>query len=475
MKNEYLVSEEAKEMLAELSEKMDELLVEGRTYHSEVNIDEHGSSRDGIYFYENGVLHDFNNFGKYAKEEIREHIESINRFNFIKLLTFFPVYSKIKFTFKKGELIQAEKFSIPMLLESVKSKVIKRLMLFVDNDQVLHKAEVLLHFKKEGNEIGMFVDSTYYYDNKISSYDDTANKEDILSIYHQLDGKIETLYFICENDTIQAQSYPAFEEHGLQLLTVSQIESDPEYKKRKEASEECKKLRNDFFSSLGKPDEHIIYLSLGGLGDHSWPEDSTLHNSCKMRVIYTPESTVLMTDGLSDIYRYSDDDEHLEHNGIGAEFYMEFHSTVPYEIIHKHFAVALINSVSQMAIGHGDFKSLMENLRVTFVEFSEENIELWVTSENNPNQDLSSFLVSEDFIEDESFGVLLGIESKTVPQKLQLNLEEILLISIKPVVKKWLSKDQLRSDNNEEAKQHIIKEFKDSGSWNLVPLTYHSK
>ena len=478
MTNEYLNSEEAKKMIAELSEKMNHLLVEGRTYHSEVNKSQYGSSSGGVYFYENEVLHNFNNFGKYTRDEIKDHLKELRDCSFSDLITFFPPYSKIKFTFKKDQQIKAERYTVQMLLESIKNKIEEDLKLFGEEDEVLIKTEALVHFKVEADEVGMFVDSTFHYTNKVSSFEFVTNSDDVLAMYHQLEGKIESLYFIYENGTIKAQSQPAFESHGLQPLTVSQIEVAPDFKLRKDAAEKCKSLRHDFFNSLGKLDEHIIYLRVGGFRDHSWPENSTSHNSCKMRVIHAPESTILITDGLSDVYRDYNQDQNLEYNGIGAEFYMEFYGEMPYEIIKEHFAVALVNSTSQIAIGHGDFKKLMENHGETSVEFTEENIELWVNRENNANQDLSTFLPLDDFLKNDSFAVLLGLESKTVPQKLQLNLEEILLVSIKPVNKKWLSKTKLRSDKNDvakEARQSIIKEFKDSGEWNLVPLTYQKE
>lgn len=478
MTNEYLTSEEAQKLIAELSVKMDELIVEGRTYHSEVNRSEYGTSSSGVYFYENETLHDFNNFGKYTSEEIIDHLKVLRKTSFSDLVTFFPAYSKIKFTFKKGEKIKAERYTVLMLLESISKKIEEDVKLHSEEDGVLLKAESLIHFKKEADEIGMFVDSTFHYTSKTRSFEHVTKSDDVIAIFHQLDGKLETLYFRYENGIINAQSQPAFEAHGLQPLTVSQIELAPDYKLRKDAAEQCKILRHDFFNSLGNLDERIIYLRVGGFRDHSWPENSTSHNSCKMRVIHTQESAILITDGLSDVYGNSNQDQNLEYNGIGAEFYMEFYGNIPFENIHEHFAVALINSTSQIAIGHGDFKKLLENHGETSVEFTEENIEIWVNRENHANQDLSTFLPEADFIKNDSFAVLLGLESKTVPKRLPLNLEEILLVNIKPVRKKWLSKTKLRSDSNDvakEARQSIREEFKESGEWNLVPLTYQNE
>ena len=81
-------------------------------------------------------------------------------------------------------------------------------------------------------------------------------------------------------------------------------------------------------------------------------------------------------------------------------------------------------------------------------------------------------------MKNESFGVLLGMQSNTVPQKLKLNLEEILLISVKPFENKWLKTTKIRSKNNAVAKaarEEMMQTWKESGEMNLVPLTYQKE
>lgn len=477
MINEYLNSEKAQKMITELSEKMDGLLIAGRTYHSISYRDKYGSSGSGISFHENGKRYDYSHSGNYKEDEIKKHIDGLRECRYSDLITFFPVYSKIKFTFKKGERINAERYSIPMLLDDIKNETEHTASIHCGDDSTFIKAETLIHFKKEAGETALFIDATYHYNDKVKSFGHAITK-DILPIYHQLGGTLRSLYFLCENGTIKVQSDPACEDVGFEPLMISHIELSPEYKKEKEIAAKAKKLRHDFFSSLGKLDERIIYLRIGGFRNHPWPENSTSHNSCKMRVIHAPESTILITDGLSDIYKDFYHGKNSQYNGIGAEFYMEFYGNIPYEVIHEHFAVALVNSVSQIAIAHGDFKVLIENHREISLEFTEENIELWINKENNANQDLSTFLVQDNFFMHGSFAVLLGMESQTVPQKLQMNLEEILLVSIKPVGKEWLSNTRLRSDDDEvakEARQNIMREWKEKGEWNLLPLTYQKE
>lgn len=475
MKNEHLNSEEAQKMVTAISEKMNPLLVAGRSYHAEITRNEHGHSGGGVSFYEDGLLHNYAESGKYTEDEISDHTDAIGNTDFDDLIRFFPVHSKVKFTFKRDEPIQAAQYTVAMFLEEIKTNIEDNR--FQPENKILKK-ELLVHFKPEADELGLFMDSTEYFENSMRSFDFMQNSEDLKSIYYLLEEKLQTLYFKYENGAIEAQSNPAFEAHGLKPLAVNSIEVEPEYKKRQEAFNEGVKVRHEFFNSLGKLDERILYLRVGGFRDNSWPEDSTSHNSCKMRVIHTPETTILITDGLTDIYTRAQQDKNLEFNGIGAEFYMEFFGQIPYEVIHKHFAMALINSVSQIALRHGDIKSLMLAKKQISIEFTEENIEIWINRENHANHNLRTFLTPEGFLKDDSIGVLLGTESKLVPQQVQFNLEEVLMINIKPVESVWLKKTKLRSEDEEtakEARETILKEWKESGAWNLVPLTYQKE
>ncbi|MBC9810894.1 hypothetical protein H9Y05_00250 [Crocinitomicaceae bacterium CZZ-1] len=475
MTNDYLSSEEAQKMIAEVTEKMNPLLVEGRTYFSEITRDEHGSSGGNVSFFENGAIHRYGKTGNYSDDEFMEHVGAIEDTDFRYLIRFFPVHAKVKFTFSKGEPIRMEQYTVAMFLEDIKENI--------ENDHYrpedkIQKKELLVSFTQEADELGMFMDTTEYYEASMRSFDFMSGSSDLESIYHLLGGKLDRFYFKYENGVIAAQSSPAFEEHGLPLLTVTSIEVSPEYSKRKEAFEEGQRLRHAFFRSLGTLDDRIIYLRVGGFRDHSWPENSTSHNSCKMRVIHTPETTILITDGLTDIYTTPHQDENLEYNGIGAEFYMEFYGQIPYEVVHKHFAMALVNSVSQVALGHGEIKQLMLAKQYVSVEFTEENIELWVNRENHDNHNCRSFLTPEGFLKDDCFGVMLGMESKLVPQRVQLNLEEVLMINIKPVDSMWLKASKLRSEDDDVAKvarEAIISEWKEKGEWNLVPLTYQKE
>jgi len=474
MESQNIKSNKAKNIIEGLSKAIDSHLVKGRTYHSDITKNENGSTGGKIYFFENEVLYNYANTGDYTREELDQHTKLISEttfegFNLEDLITFFPVNSKIRFTLKKGILIKVEAFDVTMLINEIKTKWEKR---FLNSDKTHIKTEALIHFKKEADELGLFIDYSEHYSNLIHSFGNIKRGGDnIPAIYHSLDGKIESLYLKYENGKLEAQSNPAFEQFDLSLLSIEKIDLEPKFKEKKDKFEQAKKIRHEFFNSIGKLDERILFLRVGGFRDQSWPENSSSHNSCKMRVIHAKNSTILTTDGLTDIYMR----QNLNYNGIGIEFYIEFHEKIPFEVIHKHFAMALVNSVSQIAIAHGNFQKLMLDNETTTIEFKEENVELWVNRENNANNNLFSFIVKENFMSNKNFAVLLGMESKTVPQKVKLNMEEVLMVNIKPVEKKLFSFSKLNNKDNsvaKEARNKIIKSWKDTDEWNLVPLTY---
>ena len=71
-----------------------------------------------------------------------------------------------------------------------------------------------------------------------------------------------------------------------------------------------------------------------------WPDDSTTRASAKLRVIHGKDSTILITDGLSDIYSNFNLDKKIKYNGIGAEFYIEFAGRIEFEDVCGHFLVS---------------------------------------------------------------------------------------------------------------------------------------
>ncbi len=473
--------EKLKEITGSVMEKIDALLVEGRRYVTDIKTDSYGYSGGGINFYEGGELITRFKPGKYSKDEFIDHTKSIKdgvRNVLMDLKSIYPADTKIDISFEKGGEFKVKALGVTELIEDLKKEIeqSRRANTAKENGEE-YRVEAVIRFRQEAGELAMFVDSTEWMGDKpISS--DGFKKSFIEPIYSKLEEKPESFYISYCDNKIEIQSEPAMEQYGMKKQTIFDIELEPEFKKRKDSHNEAVKMRHDLFRSIGDMDERVLYLRIGGFRDHSWPEDSTTHSSAKMRVIYTHNSTILITDGLTDVYSKESLDKNLEYNGLGVEFYMEFCGKVPFKIIHEHFAMALINTTSQIAIQHQTFKDFMLRNNHTTIEFRDDNIELWINKENHANHNADSFLVKDRFYNNDSFAVMLGTESKNVPKSAKLNNEEVLFVNIKPVDSKWLTADKLRNSDNSKAaaaREAIIKEFKDTDEWNLVPVTYHDK
>jgi hypothetical protein len=479
--------EKLKEITESVMERIDALLVEGRRYVTDIKTSSYGYSGGIINFYEDDVLITVMNCEKLNKcsnsdfEKHTEPIEDIVGDVFMKLKSIYPADTKIDINFEKGGEFNVIALGITELIYDLKNGIEQSFTAqeAKENGEE-YRTEAVIRFRQEADELGSFIECTEWVNNTPSSYDffEPDDNEIVKSIYSKLEDKPESLYISYRDNKIEIQSEPAMEQYGMKKQTIFDIELEPEFKKRKDSHNEAVKMRHDLFRSIGDMDERVLYLRIGGFRDHSWPEDSTTHSSAKMRVIYTDNSTILITDGLTDVYSKESLDENLEYNGLGVEFYMEFCGKVPFKIIHEHFAMALINTTSQIAIQHQTFKDFMLRNNHTTIEFRDDNIELWINKENHANHNADSFLVKDRFYNNDSFAVMLGTESKNVPKSAKLNNEEILFVNIKPVDSKWLTADKLRNSDNSKAaaaREAIIKEFKDTDEWNLVPVTYHDK
>ncbi|MDV7698659.1 hypothetical protein N6B72_17175 [Chryseobacterium soli] len=165
--------------------KLQPLLIEGREYFFEITKTAYGSTGGSIEFYENGILYTIS-----SSAEIREHLDQLDDLDLTSMVYFFPTHSRVKFSFRKGEEIKAEKFTFAMYLEDFKNKI--------ENDshreEKTIKKELLVRFHQEADELGLFIDLTEYYDNStMSSFDYMMNGEDLESIYH-LVGGLESFY-----------------------------------------------------------------------------------------------------------------------------------------------------------------------------------------------------------------------------------------------------------------------------------------
>lgn len=469
------ITPEQQEIMDSVNAAFDPLMVEGRVYHSYTILQKNGSSGKPLHYMkeENGKIKP-----EYSGEDLDALSDAERNLPYgkdlDKLCSDCPPFTKVKFTFQKGKPMTMIRCGTKELVEDLEAEMLEEAASF-DKDPVL-KWESLVTFI--GDKPAMDKLTTMHFKERINTYDSFIAYELAECLYHALEGKLKKMYLKYENGNVEIQSEPAYPELKMNPLTKTEIEMEPAYVKRRAALAEGIAMRRKIYESWGKVDDRKIYLSIGGFRDYSWPEDSRTHISPKLSVIYTEDSTILISDGLSDIYTSERSDPELQYNGIGAEFYFEFEGHISFGILSEHFCVPFLNAVSQIALKHGDFKKLMNNHRLLTIEFNPDNIELWVLEGRDKANDISTFFRDDQYKKKQLFGILLGMESKRVPKSMNLNLEDVLLINLKPFGQEWLTTTKLKSKSEKkqaETRAAMIKQFEESGEFNRIPQTYLGK
>lgn len=479
-------SEEHLELMQRITAHLEPHLMEGRTYHQEFYKSKYGSSGGSVF-----LRHEGKNYSPWHAEqnpddvitkglkELDEVIRNMRgKLDISDLYYGLPENTKIRFTYIKGQPMERLVMDVPHLLEDLKKTIKDDAVRYTTDNPEFVKAEAIIRFEQQADELGVYADETTVLSTRTRSGATPADTNLIKCLYNALGGNVEKLYYKLEGDDFVIQSKPAFPQYGIPELEPANeaIELTPEYKKRMDAQKEAIRIRTEFYKTLGTVLPVPIYLSVGGFRSNSWPEGSHYHTSEVLRVIYTKDSTIVITDGLSDVYTSERSDANLEYNGIGAEMYIEFDGHISYEDIYDHFCVALLNSVTQIAIEHGDIKAHIEKNEHVTIEFRQDNVELWcIKGMMGASNDISTFFNHGQYAPDD-FGAFINMPSKNVPAKLQLNLEEILLVNVKPFTNEWLTSYKLRNEEGEEAIKEVrlemMAKFEASGEGNKIPFTY---
>ncbi len=469
-----------------ISAHLDPFLKEGRTYYRDFYKSEHGSSGGGVYFMDNGVEYNSSFARNNPEDENVSEMDALEKefremrrksLDLSDLYSGIPADTKIRFAFSKGRPMERLVMQVQHLLADLKYEIRQGTMRYNPDNETFVKGEAIIKFVQQADELGVYTDATTMTSGKARTLGFPADTNLVKCLHKATGGTMEKLYYKLEGDNFIVQSQPGFPEFGIPELDPANesIELDSEYKKRKDAQAEAIRMRTEFYKTLGTVLPVPIYLSVGGFRSNSWPEGSHYHTSEVLRVIYTTDSTIVITDGLSDVYSSERSDANLEYNGIGAEMYIEFDGHIAYEDIYDHFCVALLNSVTQIAIEHSEFKALIDKNEHLTIEFKEENVELWcVKGMMGASNGISTFFRPGQYAGDD-FGAFINMPSKNVPAKLQLNLEEILLVNVKPFSNVWLTPNKLREDDEDIIKQvrlEMMAKFEESGEGNKIPLTY---
>jgi len=458
-------------------------LKDNRVYFKEVTTSKNGSSSKGIYYFEDGIkVNRTYAFDKYEKllNDLKSVDKLLRKTELSSLYRNLPAKTKVMFRFQKDNPLQRKVYTIEDLIEDIKQDLQERFDEKENSNNSMISFESLIKFEQQEDEINSFVDTTEVSTDNTASYCFYTGDRDLIDcLVAALDKPLNTLHIHYKDNSLSLEALPNFPKYNIKLCTKSHITLSPAYEKIKNTFNEALTQRHQCYTNIGTLDDRILYLSIGGFSDASWPEDSTTHNSSKFRVIYTKTTSILISDGLSDVYK-SNFKENSKYNGIGAEFYIEFQGIIPFDVIKNHFCVALLNSVTQIALRHGDFKALMLKYSTTTIEFKKENINLWSVrscDDSADSHDISTFFKEEQYSKANRFGAFLGMESENVPKKSAMNLEEILLINVKPFSEELLFEELVGENPSEQekARKRILAHFKTQQEGNLIPLTYLSE
>lgn len=470
------------ELMRTIGEAYSPYLETGKSYHKDVIKSSYGSQSSGMFYTKDGIKYNHNTQlsekeQKALNKELRELRDNINGLrgtvNLDELYYDLPGNTKVRFTFVKDQPVAMQVYGVAELILDLKEELLEKTMRVTDQG-AFKKAVGMGEFVAQADEINVVGNYSVAFENKTFSRDSFYGLGlDLLNT--ALEEQLQRIWFRLEDDTITVQTEPAFPEHDLHPIADASVDLDPAYAKRKEATAEAIRLRHEFFKSLGTLHDEILYLNIGGFRDHNWPGYTSGSIAAKFRVIYTENSTIVITDGLSDIYADEHQDKEMQYNGTGAEYYLEFDSVLPFYKVRDHYALALLNSVTQVALGHGKFKDLIEKFESLTLQFTDADVETWVIRDNDSNDKANTFFNKTQYDGKKPFGTLLTIGSKNLPKHIRLNIEDVALISVKPFGKEWFTKDKLlHSDEavKTAARINMIKTFEEDGSFNTIPLSY---
>lgn len=471
------------ELIEYINSQFEPHLKEGHTYHQDFFITKLGSVDCGIYLRHEGEIYT----PRYAKnnpeDPLIEGLEALdetiremkmNRVQQWSLFSGQPADTKVRFTYRKGQPMEMLVLDAEHLIEDMKTEIRYDALRYRTEKSEVLKTEAILSLVQQAGELGIYTDATTVFSTGAKSYSSTVDSKLIKCLMKAIGGDIQKLYYKLEGETFVIQSGPGYPEYGIPELEKENesIQLEESYKKRRDAQDEAIRIREAFYHTLGRVDERKIYLNVDGYNNYNWPEGSNNHISEVLRVIYADDSTIVITDGLSDVFSSEESDPGMDCNGIGGEMYIEFDGHVAFETIKEHFCVALLNTTTQIFLETGYFKALIEQHKHLAIELRQEDIELWSVKDLYwSNNDISTFFRRGQYAPD-NFGVLINMPSKNVPAKLKMNLEEIVVVNVKPFTNEWVTPKLRDKDTQEQVRMEMMAKFEALGEGNKIPLTY---
>jgi len=172
------------------------------------------------------------------------------------------------------------------------------------------------------------------------------------------------------------------------------MEESPEKEARREAMYAA---RQEFWSGIGKVDSDVLapIINPAFMGQPAWPD----LRQAFIRVV-TEDSVIFATDGLSDEFTESEDEDHGFEIELYVELPLEEFRDIPIGSFGTTWAFQLVNQAAMNAANSGAYRNMAEDYDVFSTEFYEVEV---------PDHYIN---------QEQRVGVLIGMKSKHVPEML---------------------------------------------------------
>ncbi len=181
----------------------------------------------------------------------------------------------------------------------------------------------------------------------------------------------------------------------------------------------CEK-RDNYWKSIGEPFSDVVgnMINPSFMGGPRWPSMRQAHIG-----VQTNQGTIIATDGLSDPYDDFDTNaDNQGYNGIGIELYTitDNKYTNIQEIIDS-WEFKILRQVSSMAASNPNISYMLNDY--TYLSSA-------VSGDGLPNTFLG---------ENGEAGVLMGLKTNEISDKIQLSIEEVMLVNVVLLTKEELA------------------------------------
>ena len=205
--------------------------------------------------------------------------------------------------------------------------------------------------------------------------------------------------------------------------------------------QESDAAREEYWRSLGNVTDDVLapLVNPAFMGGPEWPG---LREA--WRVVQRPESTLIVSDGLS--APFSDVDE--DNVGFGVEVVAETCDALPGELA-SSWLFELVYEVSQQCADHGGIAELIEEHGLLSLELP------------------ASAVLSPMATQDNSVGVLLGVEAPTIPKQFLQSAGPVRVVTVKLLCPSELD---FVVKEGRSGREELVRRFRDSGEHHLCSL-----